>query len=1281
MALSKTISYWVFKGFLGVLVIGVVLYLVRDPFYHWQVERVLQNYSDAAFGAPLKYRELSMERGEVRLNGVEVGASQAGYTLRVPEVICRISSNALGFIQLETCELWAPEVRMCAFSAPPPLFGEGVCTVHKGQIFWEEDPFIRAEISGSKEQGELLFSSGGRVCWDQGQLLFSQVPCPALFKLLPAISPHWSHWVATAGEVNGSLSRNLQEGRLSLNGLAVNHCSLPLTLAFSEGEICPGDEDGLTFSSSIEMDIQAAQPRSLTFAPYQLLLDPSEAHAWRVKAETDLKDLWRLLERRLELEEHTKVFLDFKVEELAEGARIVGKLKVKEEPEEVAFELETKKASPLQGWLKGKGLALSRFLSPLGGRFRHAQWTGIGDLEGEFNGDEVAFALDFEQLALENESYRIELEEIEEPVRLWTTLSKGIKKASLPLKRGSFLDKASGVQLVELSAQVESNGEDLLFQDLEAYYLGLRFTGEGTYAPTGPEETKLSLHADSVTGKLSQLQTLMAALRANSFLQGVPIEGDIELGKKGGDLTCFNRRGGKRELSVDAEGKLLDGKLLVKVANLAFQDLAASFAYSYPHQKLELSDVQGSVFVLSSSEKGEEYQLAGDRIVFLEQGNPHISFDMWIGDRRRDLLRLVGKTQIDHRGAPCFEFDERLTHFGSIYPNLLTLRLKDWGEVDSFGIAFDLDCATALHDIRRLLRTGLVSLDPPLLAHIQAIKSSQGLCKFQCSYQKGKCQFSLTSDQLIFNQHTWNSCILKGAIERNIWCIDQLSVGDLSLSAELEQHFDRWRIHFLGLRDKSRLLAGLEGWYDAKHAFLEAKIHLLEADLSALSQLPIKGRWKGKGTLFMDLSKAPHDYPAQAHLQGALCHMAFNGRPLEDALQVTCDLSLGGEKTPLRLWLKGGPAEEMVLTADAHDLKLEAQFSYCQQPLFAVFHTNWRTGSTGKLILSETYPVNSNALNIFFEQRPYLGFVPARAEGTLFGLDIDLERDLREAPAQETIFATGQVGVDFFKLRALLPAEFAHLSEFWSLGKGYRLQGAFQLRGLLPETCTFRGEFTGENFEVAGQRFASLKSQAEWTPTGLLFERIVVNDPAGELKIDELFMKQKRGEPWHFLLKNVEARNLEADQFHFYKAKNKSTGLCFEKLSSPLMTGYIGDCSTIQGEGCLDFIVKEPQGGGGKNYLALLSSSKWLMPTTGHLEWKVGDNKWRITSLSDTYSEGKLFKFTLPKINPQAVGDLEGNLEMVIRVRPTRPLLRLTDRSLVSIRGTIWKPEISLLEE
>lgn len=1232
---------------------SLTTYASRDFLQNWLADRCLQYYCHTNFGSPLEYHHLKIADGQLQIQDATLHTAEAVVTATILTIPYHLT-------QVADARLW---------------------TITNGSLRWIDDN-SQICFDVAEHQSNLFFSERGRLQWRDNLLIAEEVPLPDLIRLIGWISPNWSLWRAETGSVQGSFQTDLKQGELALHQAHLRHSTLPIQLQ-TEGA-------ALLFQSDVSVTLD--QPLELFFGEAQQWNWTLPALSWRLFL-ADPKAIGCLIDVNKE-----NIQGQLTATARSDGLQTIleGTYHSSDSEETVSYLLALGSPENTRGRIEGKGLKLERLLRPMAQRLISGDWFGRADLQGELAGDLASITLLLEEAHLETGAYHLQVEQFAGPLQACFSLTKGFDRALVSIKTSSFLDKKSGMRLIGASADVNTDGHSVKIDNLEAYHGNLRFTGSGTYTQLA-DRTHLDLHADTITGRLSHINELLESWAApKGLMQSLPMDGVITLNPEGGDLYLTTMASG-RELKIHCQGSIHDGKLTTPVANIALQDLMAQFCYEYPRHELWLTDIQGTAIVSRPGERIEEYQLTADHVHFSDYTQQQMDFDIWFGDRRRDVMRLAGETRLV-RDQIHFLFRDDLTHLGSAYPESMELVLRDWTQVETFRLQMNFELAGALQDLQRMSRAGLLPIDETLSQSLESLQQASGICYWDCRYARPEAVFryQLTSDLLALNHHAYRDFSLIGSIQDANWNIDQLNFNDVSLSAELQKRSDSWKIQFLGLKYGHVLLLGMEGTYSPHDERINARINLSEIDLSAFTSLPIRGKWKGSGKLTVDLAMAPKRYPLHADLSGSLRGCMINGIPINDTEQVRLTVSAdqGSPSIRLRASREGGvlasnpcyAIKETSLLADSEQLRIDSELFYRGMPLWAAFRTSWKDLTSGSLLLSDTYPLAADPLTILWEQHPNLGFVATQAKGTLFGLSVHLRRDPRQPPFESTIQALGEVQLNGQKATFLLPPSLKKQITAWNIGSGYTLDGTWTLRGVLPESVDFRGVLQGHQCQLGNCELETLRADVQLSPQWVHLQNLTVKDTKGRVHADQLTLARTPNDSWQFTIENLVATDIALDQFNtagsarWSQLKNWRLPTLIVDLS-----GELGKDESYVGEGVVQF-ARSAEGFGHKaiatkDFLSNLQSSPLIHPANGEIDWQLSERKLVLTALKDVYSEGKLIKYSLPKGGPPAIVDLDGNLDMRIRVKPSRPLVKFTEKAILMLQGDVTAPRIAIQDD
>lgn len=1224
-----------------------LVFALKTPMQEWVAERALQRYCQATFGAPATYAQLHFANGLLTIENLQV-QSPAGYQLSARRLVLPIHFG------LSHSREW---------------------TIADGNIVWDSDG-LTCQINSQDAQGTAIFANQlGCFQWQQDQGEFQHVSLPALLRLAQLFEPRLLAWQAESGTLQGQWRAG--ETYLYLTNPLISHRTFPFSLQ-AEAITATADQD-MTLSIMAPIVVNAGSVISVINTDIRLDRQDDQTVRWIWQA--PFEQPGQLITQLAFADDHIAITGDYFSRETAESLH---------------YQVQVPSSGTVTGQLTGQALALDSALAPLANQLFEGKWSGRVDIEGSLQGSLLTAQVNPCELRVETPTSTIAFETLPNPISLSLDLRSSHLCATIHTDHSAFLDKNTGLLLTDISATIDVAKNAWTLREIEAFYQNLRFVGSGHYARSDATRSRLDLHVDTITGRLSQLQEMLVFLSPKGLVQVIALDGNVQLGDKGGDFSLVTH-GQDRQLTVVAEGVLLDGAGSTRMGNASIQNVSAQFHYAYPANTLNLRDLQGSIFVGQEGGRQEEYQFSGDQLTFTDYATQQMQFDLWIGDRRRDVIRLAGCTRPGRDGVLHFHFDKAITHLGSVHPEVLELSLRHWTQVERFQLGLQFNLENCLRDLQRVERSGLFSIDDKLSSGFQALDSVDGRCRFEGSFERGANLFNyhLTSAQLSIDQHIYRDFELTGTIQNDAWVVDPLRWDQWAFSAELMKLPDRWRVDFLGIKFGDSVLAGLQGEYLLHEARVEGRIQLFDVDLFAIASLPLAGQWKSTGTFALDLTEFPHQYPLQAEFNGLCKGLVVNqttwDQPVKGHGMITC-----AEKNPrLQLELRATGAapliKEAVLHADASQWSIETTVPYRDHHLAARYQTSWGKPESGLLKLTQADTSSDDAITVSWAQTNKRELSPEQINGTLFGVTLDLNcgpRVKSKGNSRAEYSAVGTVNLDCARLAPLLPASLRAVLERWHLGDGYALNGEWRANALLPDVFYFSGQLTGEQCALADWTFDALKGNLTIAPGDIQLTDVSLTDRAGRLHADKLTLTLAEASHWIFDCSQVICDGFDPAKMNGLTPAEIAdySEWSLPRISIEQFSGDFGDPTTYAGTGSLHFLRSSrlrtvSRASSLNSFFSKLPVPDLAMPVSGMIDWEVANNTVKLKSLKDVYSEGKLFKFSLLKNQTAATFDFDGNLNMRMRIKANRPLVKLNDKPILSIQGTWKDPQIALQDD
>jgi len=393
-------------------------------------------------------------------------------------------------------------------------------------------------------------------------------------------------------------------------------------------------------------------------------------------------------------------------DKINQGLGFKGKVQI-ESPharEEVLFGFTLEKGSCMlkDGWFTAEKLPLSKYLSPVLFINNQMQLEGLGEFVGYFDTQKVVVNYDAKDLVLKNSDFAIEIKSLsEEGTSSINALAASYtfdfdQKVSvniLPIRNATYFEKNTGLLFTEINAALKMRDAVADFENLTAFCNGLYFSGTANIDWSMPGEGvfEVDLRAHEMHGKISQLQHLLSHINKTLIFLQIPIEGNMLLNKEGGHLHFAFRKDGY-DLDSHIQGAMADGIISEPHANLSLQELSMNFDYQHQGNRLDFTDIQGTLLV-GKPHHVEEYVVTGDKVRFIDYTRNEVEFDVWVGDKKRDILRVAGKTRLENNeaGQPFinFLFNPALSHFGNVHPSVFQLAFKDWSQLELFRLRFE----------------------------------------------------------------------------------------------------------------------------------------------------------------------------------------------------------------------------------------------------------------------------------------------------------------------------------------------------------------------------------------------------------------------------------------------------------------------------------------------------------------------------------------------------------------------------------------------------------------
>ena len=594
------------------------------------------------------------------------------------------------------------------------------------------------------------------------------------------------------------------------------------------------------------------------------------------------------------------------------------------------------------GWFQAQNLPLEKYVVPFVFPDNGPKLTGMGDFQGTFDHESLALNYELHHFTMESPHFIFEMppteaKNAEDPLtRLpgvhYFDFMAETSYGSLPLKNASYFYKGSGLLFSDINAVLAFAGPKSHFNNLTTTCSGIYFGGKIDLDLT--KQDKGSFDADvyvhTVKGKFSQVQQLFSHFEKLQYFQKYPLEGNLAVREPGMEMH-MHFRPNQFFMESKVHGTLTEGVILQPAdIKVKAKEICFNFDFDQAAKTFDLTDIRGALSI-GKGDPIDEFVLAGDHIRFTNLDRREAIFDVWVGDHNRDIIRLAGHTKTDPQDISAeaieFVFDQHLTHFGNVHPERVELCLKNWTQVQSFQLDFNLGLATLFNDLLSLSRTGIFSLPTALQEEIDALKSPGGQFKIGFHYddQTSAFGYHAAGEDVKVGTYQFKKFLLQGMKKNDTWAIEQLVFDDISLAADLVKISHGWKVDFLGLRIGHSLLMGLEGDYRSGEAGFDGKVNLLEVNLSKLAEWPAltafveafqpKGDVRATGQIHLEVDKSlPRGWRADVLLNAACKGCELKGLAFQDSANASVhfDTDRGLSVRHLKTALKDGPQGDLL---------------------------------------------------------------------------------------------------------------------------------------------------------------------------------------------------------------------------------------------------------------------------------------------------------------------------------------------------------------------------------
>lgn len=561
-----------------------------------------------------------------------------------------------------------------------------------------------------------------------------------------------------------------------------------------------------------------------------------------------------------------------------------------------------------KGTLEGKEISLNEMIAPFLMTDRSIKLEGRADFKGEFDSQGMGIQYFAKEVNLNSRDFQIDLKDISQDdhqiASHYIDFKNGQHEGTFFIQHGTYFEKNSGLLFTDIDSQVNIKNKVITLPLVETYSNGIYFAGSLGLDLSSPEKGffNLLIHLQMVHGKASQVQGMLSHFKKTLAEFPFPLEGDVSLREN--SLVQFNFAPEDYTVRAQIKGEMNDGWMPCGHFNMKMQDLSSKFDYDHEAKLLHVSDIQGTVLV-GKQKQFEEYILAGDYLRFTDCTANQAEFDIWVGDKNRDILRLVGHTVPDQNQEDNINviFDQKISHFGDIHPDQFGLILKNWCRIENLDLNFNFDLTTLLPDLKKVFR--IAAFPMPLFFEKQGFHLEDAAGKFRVNFtydqDRSSLAYRLEGQEITLFGRSFAHFIIRGTALHQRWEIEELSLDDIALTGEILRKSQSWKINHLGLKWSDLILFGMDGEFFEENLSMKSKIQLMNVDLAHLNKWhflkdwikphDLRGLVKASGEVNFDFPKGMHGGDYQGELLIDVSGLEVDQFKFEDIHQAKLTLS------------------------------------------------------------------------------------------------------------------------------------------------------------------------------------------------------------------------------------------------------------------------------------------------------------------------------------------------------------------------------------------------------
>lgn len=487
------------------------------------------------------------------------------------------------------------------------------------------------------------------------------------------------------------------------------------------------------------------------------------------------------------------------------------------------------------GWFKGERISDRTLNLPLVFWDKDFRAEGLIGLEGTFNAHAIEFTIDPTHIKYRSNDIdldpQIKGDEKAPSCTFFYDYNEGFWRGKIPLKGVRLKEHAFGIEFDSFTSEVDLEGTEFLFQNVDAIANDVRFQAEVAVDFSLEDRSELTINTYAIEG---DAKSALSFLNHFEMFKGVelPLEGKLISGS--GDMHLHAYIGKVEEL--------LEWKIALHFKEgsfpfsptFGFENLAGDLYYSADEKRFIIEKVAGTL-MLTARNIGRSYEL-NVPLLELDAEKGMLVYDCRLEAPTHEICRLVGTgSQQGEEFALAFDRD-RTRLYGALI-DVKTLTFRE-GSLSRAEIETHLSALDLVHHLDFLSSAGIVPVKPETLDEMRG-PNVQGELSLKLNYDlfQETFLFNAYSKHLSMGPIDLDHLAIRGNRKGDHFNLERFEMGALSILAEMKREGTKWEIPSLEVIWKKSFLKGGAGSFDEEGKYFTLPIDGLRVELSEVKTL------------------------------------------------------------------------------------------------------------------------------------------------------------------------------------------------------------------------------------------------------------------------------------------------------------------------------------------------------------------------------------------------------------------------------------------------------------